>query len=755
MFVTALLDVATIVLAVQAATASVAGTVRDGDSGEPVTGAVVTLTDLDRTAVTDAEGRYVFAGVSTGPHHVAVRRIGYAPRTLHALVPREGTVEINIALRSDPITLAAIEARIAVPVRGLDAGDSTGFPGRSLSLAAVRNHPLLSEPDVFQALGGGEVVLRPESPSGIHVRGGASDQVAYLLDGIPVFSPYHTAGSFSAWNPDALSRLYLATSAPASAWPDALSGAVSATTRAPGSQVGTQGSVSTTQTRVTLDGPLGSRGAGFLFSTRSGFAGFPAPKRESSYLRGETGDWLAKLEAPFLGGRVRALGYGSASEMDAAAAPLEVAGAPEVAPTRNAFAWHSGSLGGEWTRQLGRAAVHVRVWRASQNAGAIWSGQDSVPGGLAAGRRDDGLLATVHVTGAGRSTALGMRAQRSRTYYDLSSAGRSLVLNVGTPVAAAFVQHARSLNGRTELELGLGGAAAAGGFHLSPRAELRWRPASTISISGGYARVHQFAQSLRNAESVVGTIFPVDLYVGAGGSGVPVARSDQGILAVEYRPTAGLRVAAQAYARDFHGLALVAPRDADPFATSGFVVGSGAAQGVSFEIGANGARYGVVASYGLQRVRLRSGDTSYVPDHGAVHAIDAGVIVYPTATFSLRLGASGVLGRRTTALGGPFEWEGCNLLDRGCEFAGSPDHRPEALGGTRLPAYFRVDLGVRKHWHLRIGGRDGQIAVFGTVTNLFGRKNVLTVAADPVTGERAGIEMRPRAPLVVGIDWRF
>ncbi|MGH9260033.1 MAG: hypothetical protein ACRD08_09090, partial [Acidimicrobiales bacterium] len=261
--------------------------------------------------------------------------------------------------------------------------------------------------------------------------------------------------------------------------------------------------------------------------------------------------------------------------------------------------------------------------------------------------------------------------------------------------------------------------------------------------------------SLRNAESVVGTIFPVDLYVGAGGTGVPVARSDQGILAAEYRPTAGIRVVAQAYARDFDGLVLVAPRDADPFATSGFIVGSGAAHGVSLEVGANAARYGIVASYGLQRVRLHYGDTSYTPDQGATHTIDAGVILYPSATFSVRLGASSVLGRQATAVGGPFEWEACNLLDRGCEFAGSPGSRPEALGATSMPAYLRVDLGLRKHWHVHLAGRDGQIAVFGTVTNLFGRRNLLSVAADPVTGERTGIEMRPRAPLVVGIDWRF
>jgi hypothetical protein len=32
---------------------------------------------------------------------------------------------------------------------------------------------------------------------------------------------------------------------------------------------------------------------------------------------------------------------------------------------------------------------------------------------------------------------------------------------------------------------------------------------------------------------------------------------------------------------------------------------------------------------------------------------------------------------------------------------------------------------------------------------------VLTIATDPVTGRRTAIEMRPRAPLVIGLDWRF
>jgi hypothetical protein len=380
-------SVAKLLIAAHAVSASIAGTVTDGESGEGVAGAVVSLTDLERTAVTDSSGLYVFHDVPSGPQHVTVHRIGYSARTLHALVPREGTIEINIALRPEPIAHQAIEVEVrpAVPVRGLDEDASTIFPDRGLSMAAVRAHPLSAEPDAFEALGGGEVVVRPESPSGLHVRGGASDQVTYLLDGIPVFSPYHVTGTFSAWNPDALSRLELLASSPPPGFPESLSGAVLGWTRTPGDQFRTQGSTSTTQARVTIDGPLGPAGAGYLFSLRAAFPGVPDPKHEPSYLRGKNGDLLAKVESPLFEGRIRLLAYGSESEIDAATVvEPEVAGEPEVpgeseiadeselATARNTFAWHSRSIGGEWARDLGSVAVRLRAWSAVGDADAVW-----------------------------------------------------------------------------------------------------------------------------------------------------------------------------------------------------------------------------------------------------------------------------------------------------------------------------------------------------------------------------------------------
>lgn len=756
-----------ILLAAQATAAtaasgvSVTGIVKDEESAAPIAGVVVSLVDLERSVLTNGEGRYLFLDVPAGPQHVVVRRIGYSARTFHALVPRQGTLEIDVALRAEPIPLETIDVHTAVPVRGLDDNEDTSFPDLGLSQAAVRHHPLLSEPDVLQATSGGEIVVQPESPSGLHIRGGGPDQTAYLLEGVPVLSPYHTGGTFSAWNPDALSRLDVFTSSSPPYAPDALSGAVVGMTRAPGAHFQAQGSLSTTQARMTIAGPLDQPGAGYLLSVRSAYPGLLSHRNEHTYLRGDSGDWLGKLESPLFGGRLSLLGYGSQNDIDAASAvpDSDQAVPPGSGATRNTLGWESISLGSGWTLPLRRATIHLRAWSAVGDAGARWARVDSLPPErLAADRRDIGVVAMVDLAGTGRNTVVGVRSQWSRTSYQLgpvSGEGRSLRLNARTPVTAAFVEHERAIAERGEIDLSLVTAVAKDRVHLGPGARLRWKSLGGLTLTGAYARRHQFAQSLRNTESVVANIFPADLYIGTGATGVPVARSDVGIIALEHRPTAGIRLGAQAYVRDMGSLVLVAPQDDDPFATTGFVEGTGDAVGVALEAAANGARYGLFLAYGLQHVRFEYADTSYVPAHGAGHSIDAGATVFVSRTADVRLGVSSILGRRATAIFGPFEWEACNLVDGGCEFAGGGSERAEPLGTTRLPAYVRVDLGIRKHWHLELLHRDFLVAAFGTATNLLGRKNVLTVAVDPSTGERMLIEMRPRSPLVVGIDWRF
>lgn len=753
-----LLLVAAVQVLLQAQTphATIRGTVVDEESGEPLVGAVVALTLLNRSVVTDPRGLYLLHQVPNGPQRLTVRFIGHAPRQVNALVPSAGELEINVSLRPVPLPLALLAVHAPVAVRGIGADDTTTFGDRATSIAAVRQDGRLAEPDVLQALGGGEVSLSPESPSGVNLRGGSSDQVAYLLDGIPVFSPYHSAGVFSAWNPDAIAGLRLAASGPSLTRTHALSGAVAAETRAPGTRTTSRGSLSTTQARVTFDGPLGGQGAGYLVSLRSGFAGDATHKRESSYLSGGARDGLVRLDLPAFGGRFLLLGYQGSDEFSAAARVGPVVQTPG-GNLRNQFTWLSRSIGLEWQRRSAATTLRLRGWHASGEANVNWAAESGAFD-LTSGRRDIGVLASVERRSERVTSLIGVRAELSRTNYriDSDSAARSSWgLEGRTPLATAFAQHTRPLSNRVQLRLGASLTAAAGGLRLSPGAQVEWTVMPVLRISGGYDRTHQFAQSLRNAESIAGTVFPVDLYVGAGATGVPVARSDQATLSADLRPRPGVHLAVQTYARHLGGLVLVAPRDGEPVATAGYAVGSGRAHGVSLEAGLSARRFGVLASYGFQRVRYQYGDASYVPNHGAAHQVQAGLTVVPLRSLSVRVGATGIFGRRGTAVSGDVTSESCNLLDRGCEFAGSPNHNGEALGGLALPAYFRVDIGLRKEWELGIGGRAGTVALFGTLTNVFNRKNLLSYARDSATGRLSRVDLRPRAPLVVGLDWTF
>jgi hypothetical protein len=259
-------------------------------------------------------------------------------------------------------------------------------------------------------------------------------------------------------------------------------------------------------------------------------------------------------------------------------------------------------------------------------------------------------------------------------------------------------------------------------------------------------------QSLRNAESVVGRIFPADLY--AGGTGIPTARAHNGALGVVAVPWAGARVDLEAYARSLDDLAMLDPEDGKPFSSTGIRRGTGSVVGGSVGMSVGAARYAATASLGVERVELRVGDEEWTPGYASSRSARVGAIAFLTPTLSIRAGWIGQFGRRGSDAIGLLEWESCNLLDLGCEFAGSPEELGE-LGARKLPAYHRLDVSVRKHWHFVVGGREASLEAYATASNLLGRSNVLGFVVDPSNGEGAPIEMRPRAPLTLGLGWTF
>jgi hypothetical protein len=725
-------------------------TVLDAGTRRPVAGALLLLADASRSSVTGVEGLQSFTDVPPGPQHLAVRRLGYRPRVLHVFVGSEGTLDLVVILEPVPVRLLPLRVETPRVIAARDEDAQAAPSARQLSRAAMGRQPLLAEPDALLATTGGHVAARPESPGGLHVMGGASDHLAFRLDGLPVRSPYHAAAVTAALNPDVLDRVELQVSPAFAALADALSGVLSWHTRAVPVAVQWAGGLSVSQARLMLDTPLSRPGSGLLLGGRLLFPGIAGQKREPAHIDGDGRDGVARLVIPWRGGTLRVLGYDTRSDVALERVVPDLAGRTPAG--RNEFEWSSQTVGGRWERSGVASTVAFGAWRLSSAANATWHA-DSLPRTLDTGMEERGVDGSIRRRRGPNHWQLRAQLTHRRSTYLVRTGDNTSDLGVSGWLLALQPQVTRDA-GRATWTAGAHTWLGTGGVEPSPFVEWTWRPTVALSLSAEGSRRVQYTQSLRNGEAMTALLFPADLPVTAGRD-VPVARSDQLVMAASWRPSPARRLAVRGWWRRLANLALPAIGTDAPFALGPVARGSGVARGASIDATASGTRWTLMGSYGAQRVQLTARDTTWQPESGVSHTADAGIIAFPTSSSSLRVGATAGAGRRVTGFGGAFEWEACNLLDRGCEFAGTPVRGDAPLGGLAIPAWVRVDAGVRTHWHVRVGQRDVLLAAHATWSNVFNRRNVLTYARDGDTGRRTAVAMRPSAPLVFGIDWSY
>ena len=136
----------------------------------------------------------------------------------------------------------------------------------------------------------------------------------------------------------------------------------------------------------------------------------------------------------------------------------------------------------------------------------------------------------------------------------------------------------RLVGERVELTSGLTIEVGSDAGRLLPRLAAQVRVAGPLRFYAEYTRSTQALQSLRNAESVVGRIFPPELWAGEA-SRVPVASADLGALGLVVNPGAGMRLDVEAYVRSLNDLAMVDPEDGRPFAGDEGLRGEGSVLG--------------------------------------------------------------------------------------------------------------------------------------------------------------------------------
>jgi len=213
----ALLVIATLAWAgvarAQGATVSgtIDGSVVDSATRAPKSGVAITLTGTGRGVLSDDAGHFSLTDVPVGTYTIRTRQIGTRAAERVVVVRTGLTTTVLLVIADAPVTLSAVRARATSPERDrFELSPSIG--AISLTANNAKNVPSFGEPDVLRAvqlLPG--VNARNDFSSGFNVRGGESDQNLILLDGYPIYNPFHLGGLFSTFLDETVGSIDLLT----------------------------------------------------------------------------------------------------------------------------------------------------------------------------------------------------------------------------------------------------------------------------------------------------------------------------------------------------------------------------------------------------------------------------------------------------------------------------------------------------------------------------------------------------------------
>lgn len=162
-------------------TGKLVGTVKDAQTREPLVRANVLLVGTNLGAATDVNGRFVILNIPPGVYSVRVSLIGYETVIVENVkIIVDQTTEINVTMKSTDIILQEVYVVAETPMIQKDLTSSIAVITRE----KIETLPVSRFMDILTLQAG--VV---GSGTAIHVRGGRSNEVAYLIDGMYVKDP--------------------------------------------------------------------------------------------------------------------------------------------------------------------------------------------------------------------------------------------------------------------------------------------------------------------------------------------------------------------------------------------------------------------------------------------------------------------------------------------------------------------------------------------------------------------------------------
>ncbi len=168
-----------------ATTGKIRGTVIDKKTGEPLPYANVVIEGTGFGAATDLKGEYIIVNVPVKTHVIIASMLGYASMKVNDVkVSVDMTTTINFKLEPSSIRGKEIVVKAKRPIIQRDVTASS----KRMSGKQISQMPVSDYEDVI-ALQTGSVETGGSRSGGLHIRGGRTDEIVYIVDGINTTDP--------------------------------------------------------------------------------------------------------------------------------------------------------------------------------------------------------------------------------------------------------------------------------------------------------------------------------------------------------------------------------------------------------------------------------------------------------------------------------------------------------------------------------------------------------------------------------------
>jgi hypothetical protein len=631
-----------------------------------------------------------------------------------------------------------------------------------LQKSAMAGVPSVGEPDVVrvvQLLPG--VVARNDFNTGLNVRGGEADQNLVLLDGHPIYNPFHLGGLFSTFMDATVGGIELMTGAFPARYGGRLSSVLDVrSAEDPRAGVHASADLSALAATARVSGSLGGGRGTWSLAGRRTYADAVATVFTSNVFPYHFRDFHGHATYGLADNvRLAVTAYAGKDILDANLAELESDSAPSRASEgRWRFNWGNRVLGLRISRNVGAdARIPLLGWGLGDSAtieqrvsASDFSTLLDLGEGALAQRsriRDIRLGGSLITRGEAHDLTIGyeIAAHRIRYTSGSSQTGTTQFDLVQRPVSvAAWVGDLWRLSPRWLIEAGLRGEGLTGRdwAGVSPRVSVKYFATPTLALTAAAGHVTQSLHSLAGD----GPLRYFEIWI-ASDSFLPVARAWHWVAGAERRVRDAGSVRLEGYVKRF-GRVLEANWSEDPSQRGDeFFHAEGRAYG--FDLLARwhpgtGVAGWIAYSYGVSS-RWRDGER-WAPGHDRRHDLDV-VATWRLAKY--RLGAR--FGYATGTPYTPIVGELARRVydpSRDSWGTGDPEILVESLGGprngARFPPTHRLDLDASREFQFRAA----TIAPYVSVMNAYYAKNVFVYLYDYSTDRptRRAISQFPVLP---------